>query len=140
MKWIFFIFLFFISTIGFCQNHTNPTLEVKYVSPGINTIIAVDYTKFDSAFHKSMYKNASITDSLLFYRLLRGYKIAKYNKNYRRIDTRYKITLYPPKGKKPVLIYTNYYGDAVINGKLLAKCDLLKTLHDFIEEFGKKKE
>lgn len=139
MKYIYFLF-FFISASGVSQNKINPIVEVKYVGPGINTIISVDYTKFDSAFHKSMYKTTNITDSLFFNKLIRGYKVAKYKKRYKRIDTRYKITIYPPNETKPVLIYTNYYGDAVIKGKVLLKCDLLKTLHYFIEEFYNKKE
>ena len=87
-----------------------------------------------------MYKTTNITDSLFFNKLIRCYKIAKYKKRYKRIDTRYKITIYPPNETKPVLIYTNYYGDAVIKGKVLSKCDLSKTLHYFIEEFYNKKE
>lgn len=140
MKSIFILSLFLISTNAWCQNSTNASIEIKYVNLGINTIIAVDYKKFDSVFAKDMYKDTAIINPSFLSKLLQGYKVAKYNKNYKRIDTRYKITLHFSDIPKPVLVYMSYFDEAIVNNKLLTKCDFLKYLQHLIDSLVNKKK
>lgn len=123
----------------FSQNAINPGIQIKYVNPGISTIIAVDYRKFDSAFAKSMYRDTVFNNLSLIKKLKQDYAKVKYQKKYKRIDTRYKISLYYPNQTEPVLVYMSYYGDATINHRLLSQCDFLNTLNKLIDSLVKKK-
>jgi hypothetical protein len=140
MKSVLILGLVFISTNAWCQKSKNASIEIKYVNLGINTIIAVDYKKFDSAFAKDMYKDTVIINPLFLSKLLQGYKAAKYNKRYKKIDTRYKISLHFSDIAKPVLIYMSYFDEAIVNNKLLAKCDFLKSLQHLIDSIVNNKK
>lgn len=128
-----------VQSEAFSQSSEKSILRIKYVNPGINTIIAVDYKIFDSAFHKNLYRDTAITDSVLTLILLSQYKMIRYCKAYKKIDTRYKISFFPPELNDPILIYMSYNGEAVINNRLLSKCNFLKTLKGITDSLVNKR-
>lgn len=138
MKFLIAISLFFLSEKVSSQTKSAPRVLIKYVHPGIHTIVAIDYREFDTAFVKSMYKDTVFDNTYLLQKLKKEYAKARYRNNYKRIDTRYKISLFYPDKMEPILVYMSYYGEASINHRLLSQCDFLKSLNGLIDSLTKK--
>ena len=139
MKVLIVILLIFFSVNVLCQENLTSKILIKYIHPGVHTIVAVDYKEFDTAFAKSMYKDTLLDNLLFLQKIKKEYIKVKYRKSYKRIDIRYKISLYFPDNKKPILVYMSYYGEGSINEKLLANCEFLKSLNSLIDSLNRKR-
>ena len=133
MKSFLIIVLFFIAAPCFSQLHKDNTIEIKYINPGVTTLVPVGYTTFDSAFASGMYNSEIIDNPARFTKLWDYYKSVTYSAETKPIDARYKISLYFSVYTKPVVIYMDYAYNAVDDGKLLSKSNFLKTLIHLVD-------
>ena len=138
MKTILVIFVLLIvqSLNLFGQSGTTPHIDIKYVGSGIATIIAVKYQKFDSAFASEQYKYKTINkEDDVFNKIEKSYKGAKY-KISKVIDTRYKLTFYFSNSIKPFTIYSSYFYDFTLNGRIMIDCKFKKLLKEIIDSLN----